>query len=153
MKAQINTRSRAQRWALGLGITLLVGSVALGLIGREWLWREIQRQAREQGVELSSCALSLGLRELILSHCEFKSLSSSSSSGRGGVLGLPGVQVSGRFERAEIQLDGFTPARLRLLGVAVAAMGRPELADLLGSPRGSGSLPVEVERSRVDWSP
>ena len=154
MKSQQNTRSRAQRWALAAGIALLVGSGTLALFGREWLWKEIQRQAAERGVELSSCSLGLGLHELVLSHCQFKSLASSSSgAGRGGGLGLPGVQVSGSFERAEIQLQGFTPSRLRVLGAAVSAVGRPGLADLMGTSNRTESLPIEVERSRADWFP
>lgn len=137
-----------RRWALATAAFWLVVAAA-GYFLHGWVLDEIVARAARRGVALSECRLDLGFSRVGLDGCNFV----MRPDGRAFSTALADVAMSGSLERVEVELDGLTPARLRVRGARVTLRGEPRLRELLTS-RGSlpsSELPVDVVESALSW--
>jgi ADP-dependent NAD(P)H-hydrate dehydratase / NAD(P)H-hydrate epimerase len=137
-----------RRWLIAAGAAWLLGAVGVFAF-HGWLLDELVEQAQRRGVALSGCQLDLGWSQIGLDRCEF----TLQPDGRVASAALTNVAVSGSVDRLEIELDGLTPARARVLGAHALLSGEPRVRELLG-PGATGNLralewPVDVEQSAV----
>jgi hypothetical protein len=139
--------SRRRRWFIALASLWVLGTLSVYFL-HGWLLDEIVDRAHQRGIALGSCRLDLGITTIGLDGCTFEI-----RDGRIFAAALASVAIGGSIERVDLELDGFSPSRLRLRGVRSVITGEPNTRELLGSrpSRPALELPVDVEQSAVSW--
>jgi len=144
------SKLRALPVVLVAGVLLVL---ALGWLGRQWLWLEIRSQAEARGIQLDRCEISLGWQRLTLRRCQFASSRDAASQGPRWVLGS--ARVNGRVDEVEVALASLQPERVRVRGAEVGVRGDVPWQDLFRSiPSSEGSapeLPIDVQNAHLTW--
>ncbi len=130
-------RRRLWLWILGglLGVVLALGVVGALMLPR-WVLERIKQEARQRGVELSQCTLTLGLDQLLLEGCHVQ-------------VSKP-VQASGTVDIIAVALVDYKPSHVDVTGAKFEVRGKTELNNLLENrPSSRTELPVYVYNSEV----
>jgi hypothetical protein len=136
-----------RRWFIALAGLWVVGALSVYFL-HGWLLDEIVARAHQRGVDLVGCRLDLGVRTIGLDGCKFEV-----RDARAFATPLANVTAAGSVERVELELDGFSPSRLRVRGARALLQGEPNPRELVGSrpTRPALELPVDIEQSAVSW--